>query len=262
MRKPILAGNWKMHKTLAEASLLVEGLRTRLAAFDYSNADVVVCPPFTALSTVRQALADANIGLGAQNMHWQPQGAFTGEISPVMLRELCRYVILGHSERRQHFGENDEGVNRKVHAALEYGMCPIVCVGENLEQNRAGETVPFVGDQVRRALASITAEQVRRIVFAYEPIWAIGTGIAATGAGANETIARAIRAVLVGLYGADVASEVRIQYGGSVTADNVAEFMRQPEIDGALVGGACLKADSFAAIVRGAIEAKTLWPSG
>jgi triosephosphate isomerase len=259
MRRPILAGNWKMYKSLDEAANLVEGLKSKLSAFEHSSVDVVVCPPFTALATVRQAIADAAIGLGAQNMYWERQGAFTGEISPLMLKELCQYVILGHSERRQYFGETNEGVNRKIHAAFEHGLTPIVCVGENLEQNQAGETVAFVGSQVRGALKGVSAAQVIELVLAYEPIWAIGTGVPATGEGANAIIAQAMRGVLAEVYGDDeVAQRVRIQYGGSVKPANVQEFMSQPEIDGALVGGACLQADSFAAIVRGAIQAKGL----
>jgi triosephosphate isomerase len=258
MRKPILAGNWKMHTNLDEARALVEGLQAKLATFDHSTVDVVVCPPFTALATVRQALEDTAIGLGAQNMYWERQGAFTGEISPLMLKELCQYVILGHSERRQYFGETDEGVNRKLHAALEQGLTPIVCVGENLEQNQAGQTVEFVGGQVRAALKDVTAAEVTGLIFAYEPIWAIGTGMPATGQGANQIITRAIRGAFSALFGDDVAAQVRVQYGGSVKPDNIHEFMSQPEIDGALVGGACLKADSFAGIVSGAIEAKGL----
>ncbi len=257
MRKPILAGNWKMYKTLAEAVALVDGLKTELSDVDHSSAEVVICPPFTALATVRQAIGSSPIGLGAQNMYWEPQGAFTGEVSPLMLKEMCQYVILGHSERRQFFGETDAGVNRKIHAALAHGLTPIVCVGENLAQNQRGETVTFVGGQVRAALQSISVEQVTRLVFAYEPIWAIGTGVPATGDGANTIIAAAVRRVLAELHGDAVAEQVRIQYGGSVKPDNIHEFMSQPEIDGALVGGACLKADSFAAIVRGAIEAKS-----
>lgn len=258
MRKPIVAGNWKMHKTLDEATALMNGLKSELDSSDYSRVDVVVCPPFTALTTVRQAIADVAIGLGAQNMHAKTQGAFTGEVSPVMLRELCQYVILGHSERRQLFGETDEGVNSRIHAAFEHGLVPIVCVGENLDQNQAGETVAFVGGQVRGALKGINADLAAGLVFAYEPIWAIGTGAAATGEGANDIIGQAIRGVLDGLYGTQVAQQVRIQYGGSVKPANIIEFMSQPEIDGALVGGACLNADSFANIVRGAIQAKGL----
>jgi triosephosphate isomerase len=258
MRKPILAGNWKMHTDLDEARTLVEGLQAKLSAFDHSKVDVVVCPPFTALATVRQALENATIRLGAQNMYWEPQGAFTGEISPLMLKELCQYVILGHSERRQYFAETDEGVNRKLHAALEHGLTPIVCVGENLEQNQAGQTVEFVSGQVQAALEDVTPASATGLVFAYEPIWAIGTGMPATGQGANQIIAQAIRGALSARFGADVAAQVRIQYGGSVKPNNIHEFMSQPEIDGALVGGACLKADSFAGVISGAIEAKGL----
>jgi triosephosphate isomerase len=258
MRKPILAGNWKMHKTATDAVELVTGLRTELVRFDHSSVDVVVCPPFTALTAVREAIGDATIGLGAQNMYWERQGAFTGEISPPMLQELCKYVILGHSERRQFFGETDDGVNQKIRAAFDNGLTPIVCVGENLQQNQAGETVAFVGGQVRAALKDLDPDLVTDLIFAYEPIWAIGTGVPASGAGANEIIDRAIRSVLAGLYGDDVAEQVRIQYGGSVKPDNIHEFMSQTQIDGALVGGASLKAGNFAGIVRGTIEAKGL----
>jgi triosephosphate isomerase len=258
MRKPILAGNWKMHNSLAEAKELVQGITAELSAFDHSAADVVICPPFTALATVREAALGATMGLGAQNMHWEPHGAFTGEISPLMLKDVCDYVILGHSERRQFFGETDTGVNRKIRAAFEYGLIPIVCVGENLEQNQAGETISFVGTQVRGALEDIKAEQAGNLVVAYEPIWAIGTGMAATAEGANDIILKAIRGVLEDLYGLDVAARVRIQYGGSVKPANIVEFLKQPDIDGALVGGACLEAGSFAAIIRGAIQAKGL----
>jgi triosephosphate isomerase len=258
MRKPIVAGNWKMHRTLGEATTLIAKLQSELASFDHSTVDILVCPPFTALHSVCNAIDGGPIGLGAQNMHWEPQGAYTGEISPLMLKELCHYVILGHSERRQFFGETDKGVNTKIRAALEHGLTPIICVGENLEQNQADETVAFVGAQVRAALKDVGREQVAGLVFAYEPIWAIGTGVPATGEGANETIKQAIRRVLADLYGAQAAAQVRIQYGGSVKPANIYEFMHQPEIDGALVGGACLNADSFAGIVRCAIAAKGL----
>lgn len=258
MRKPILAGNWKMHNAIAEAQELVTGISMELTKFDHSAVDVVICPPHTALAAVRMAAKSAGMGLGAQNMHWEPRGAFTGEISPLMLQGLCEYVILGHSERRQYFGEADDGVNKKIRAAFEHGLTPIVCVGENLDQNQAGETAAFVGKQVRGALEEINAEQVQNLVIAYEPIWAIGTGMAATAEGANEIVSTAIRGVLADLYGQQVADRVRVQYGGSVKPANIAEFMEQPEIDGALVGGACLEAKSFAAIIRGAIEAKGL----
>jgi triosephosphate isomerase len=258
MRTPILAGNWKMHKTLDEAANLVQALKAELSTFDHSAVDVVVCPPFTALSRVADTIGDAAIGLGAQNMHWEEQGAFTGEVSPLMLESLCQYVILGHSERRQYFGETDEGVNRKIHAAFEHRLTPIVCVGENLEQNEAGETVPFVGGQVRGALQDVAPEQVAQLIFAYEPIWAIGTGVAATGEDANQIIREAIRDVVTEQYSADIAQKMRVQYGGSAKPDNIKEFMGQSQIDGALVGGASLQADAFAGIVRGSIRAKGL----
>ena len=255
MRTPFIAGNWKMHKTIEEAVALTQELRAGLAGI--VGCDVLVCPPFPALAAVREALAGSAIGLGAQNMHWEEQGAFTGEVSALMLEGLCEAVIIGHSERRTLFGESDEWVNRKLHAALAHGLKPILCVGENLQQNQAGETEAFVGGQVRAAFAGITAEQARLITMAYEPIWAIGTGIPATGEGANAIIGKAVRATLAELYGDDAAQTMRIQYGGSVKPGNVAEFMAQPEIDGALVGGASLRAADFVAIVRTGLEAKS-----
>ena len=253
MRTPIVAGNWKMYKTIAEAVELTRGVRRAVA--DVKGVEVVLCPPFTALAAVREAIGPAKIGLGAQNMYFEEQGAFTGEISPLMLAELCRYVILGHSERRQYFGETDEGVNKKAKAALAHGLTPIICVGENLEQNRAGETVAFVGGQVRAAFAGISAGDATRIVIAYEPIWAIGTGVAAVPAEVNRIIGLSIRGALADLYGEAVAQSLRVQYGGSVKPDNMADFAVQSEIDGALVGGASLKADSFAAIVKASLGA-------
>jgi len=254
MRTPFIAGNWKMHKTVEEAVALIRELRAALDGL--AGCDVAVCPPFPALAAARNALVGSAIGLGAQNMHWEEQGAFTGEVSPRMLQGLCDYVIVGHSERRNLFGETDEMANRKLHAALAHGLKPILCVGENLPQNRAGETGAFVGGQVRAALAGITAEQARRITVAYEPIWAIGTGIPATGEGANATIGGTVRSTLAELYGDDVAAGLRIQYGGSVKPGNIAEFMAQPEIDGALVGGASLRAADFAAIVKNGLACK------
>jgi triosephosphate isomerase len=254
MRKPFIAGNWKMHKTIDEAVALVQALRAELDGID--GCDVAVCPPFVALAAVRQALTGSTIGLGAQNMHWEEQGAFTGEVSPAMLEGLCDHVIIGHSERRNVFDEPDAWVNKKLHAALAHGLKPILCVGENLQQNQAGETVAFVGGQVRAACAGLTAEQARIVTVAYEPIWAIGTGVPATGEGANEIIGAAVRGVLADLFGDDVAQAMRIQYGGSVKPANVAEFLSQPEIDGALVGGASLKAPDFAAIVKDGLAAK------
>ena len=253
MRTPIVAGNWKMYKTIAEAVELTRGVRRAVA--DMKGVEVVLCPPFTALAAVREAIGPAKIGLGAQNMYFEEQGAFTGEISPLMLAELCRYVILGHSERRQYFGETDEGVNKKAKAALAHGLTPIICVGENLEQNRAGETAAFVGGQVRAAFAGISAGDAARVVIAYEPIWAIGTGVAAVPAEVNRIIGLSIRGALADLYGEAVAQSLRVQYGGSVKPDNMADFAVQSEIDGALVGGASLKADSFAAIVKASLGA-------
>jgi triosephosphate isomerase len=243
-----------MHKTIEEAVSLVEALKRELAGVE--GCDVAVCPPFVTLPAVREALKGSEIGLGAQNMHWEEQGAFTGEVSPLMLEGLCDYVIIGHSERRNIFGETDEWVNKKLHAALAHGFKPIVCVGESLEQNQAGETEAFVGQQVRAAFEGITAEQAKLITMAYEPIWAIGTGLAATGEDANEIIGTAVRGTLASLYGEDVAQTMRVQYGGSVKPHNIAEFMSQEEIDGALVGGASLKAPDFSEIVKKGLAAK------
>ncbi len=248
MRKPFFAGNWKMHKTIEEAVTLAQELRTALEGI--VGCDVAVCPPFPTLAAVRETLAGSAIGLGAQNMHWEKQGAFTGAVSPLMLQGLCDYVIIGHSERRTLFGETDEMVNKKLLAALAHGLKPILCVGENLQQNQAGETEQFVGGQVRAAFEGITAEQALLITVAYEPIWAIGTGVPATGEGANSTIGGTVRGTLAALYGDSIAQAIRIQYGGSVKPGNAAEFMAQPEIDGALVGGASLRAADFAEIVR------------
>lgn len=256
MRTPIIAGNWKMHKTIAEAVAHARQMRPGLT--EIRGVEKVLCPPFVALAAVREVIQATDIQLGAQNMHWEEQGAFTGEVSPLMLKGLCQYVILGHSERRAYFGETDEGVNRKVKAALAHGLTPIVCVGENLEQHEAGQTEAWVAGQVRAALAGLTAEEARQVVLAYEPIWAIGTGHAATPAGANAVIGLTIRGALADLYDEATAQAVRVQYGGSVNAANIGGFMAQPDIDGALVGGASLKADEFVAIVRIAAERKGL----
>lgn len=252
MRKPFIAGNWKMHKTVAESVSLVEALEKELNGGDgaLDDCDVAVCPPFVSLEAVHEALKGSHIGLGAQNMHWEEEGAFTGEVSPLMLAGLCDYVIIGHSERRSIFGESDEWVNKKLHAAVAHGLKPIVCIGENLEQNEAGETEAFCGKQVRAAFEGITAEQAKLVTMAYEPIWAIGTGVPAHGPDANEIVGRAVRGVLADLYDEDVAETIRIQYGGSVKPGNVVEFLSQPEIDGALVGGASLKAGDFVEIVK------------
>ena len=251
MRTPFIAGNWKMHKTVAEGVELAAALKTSLA--DVSSMELAVCPPATAVAAVADVLKGSNIGVGTQNMHWEDQGAYTGEISPLMVKELAQYVIIGHSERRQYFGETDETVNRKLKAALHHGLTPIVCVGESLEQNEAGKTVPFVGSQIRGAFAGISAEEARRVVLAYEPIWAIGTGRTAMPEDANEIIKTAIRDVLTDLYDEETAQAIRVQYGGSVKPHNMAAFIVMPEIDGALVGGASLQAEAFTAIVRNAL---------
>jgi triosephosphate isomerase len=251
MRTPIIAGNWKMHKTSAEAVLLAREIREAVA--NIKGVDVVLCPPFTALGAVESVIANSKIGLGAQNMYWADQGAFTGEISPVMLAGLCDYVILGHSERRQFFGETDEGVNKKVKAALAHHLIPIVCVGENLAQNEAGQTEAVVGGQIRAAFAGLPAGDAVKVSVAYEPIWAIGTGKNAEPAGANSIISSSIRGVLAATYGNDVAQQIRVQYGGSVKPDNIEGFMSQADIDGALVGGASLKTESFVPLIKGAL---------
>jgi len=256
MRTPIIAGNWKMHKTVAEAFALVEEMRDDLAQIQ--GVEKVLCPPFTALYYVSGLLQGTDIQLGGQNMYWEDQGAFTGEISPLMLKELCQYVIIGHSERRQYFGEVDETVNRKAKVAFQHGLTPIICVGENLEQNEAGLTEEWVSGQAAAALDGLTSEQVKTLVIAYEPIWAIGTGKPATGPGANAIIGQVVRGTVSSLYGEQVAQALRIQYGGSVKPENIVEFMSQPEIDGALVGGASLVADKFIAITRYSAETKAI----
>lgn len=254
MRIPIIAGNWKMHKTIAEATALVREMRRELNEIE--GVEIVLCPPFTALSAVAELIRATRIKLGAQDMYWEDQGAFTGAISPLMLKELCQYVIIGHSERRQYFGETDETVNRKVKTALKHGLIPIICVGENLAQNEAGQTEAIVSTQVRAALLDLSATQVKTLVIAYEPIWAIGTGKPATGTGANAIIGEIVRGTVASLFGKGTAQALRIQYGGSVSPENIAEFMTQPEIDGALVGGASLTAAKFVAITRIAAMSK------
>ncbi|BCV20192.1 triose-phosphate isomerase [Moorella sp. Hama-1] len=246
MRRPIIAGNWKMHNTTEEARDLVTLLRPLVGK---TGAEVVVCPPFTAIAATVNAAAGSNIAVGAQNLFWEDKGAYTGEISGPMLRDLgCRYVIIGHSERRQYFAETDATVNKKLMAAYRHELIPIVCVGETLEQREAGETLAVIGRQVREGLKGLESGQARELVVAYEPVWAIGTGRTATAADAQEVIAF-IRRTLAEMYG-EVAREIRIQYGGSVKPGNIVELMAQPDIDGALVGGASLDAVSFAAIVN------------
>ncbi len=250
MRKPIVAGNWKMNKTVAEATELVQDLIPALQ--NITGVDKVLCPPFTALAPVSHLLEGTELGLGAQNLYWEPKGAFTGEVAPAMVAEFCQYVILGHSERRAYFGDTDETVNRKIKAALDNGLQPIVCVGETLEENQAGRTAEVVSGQLRGAVAGFDAATVAGLIIAYEPIWAIGTGLAATAAVANAIIADSIRVPLAELYDEATAQAVRVQYGGSVKPGNAVEYFSQPDIDGALVGGASLKAPDFAAIVAAA----------
>jgi triosephosphate isomerase len=248
MRKPIIAGNWKMNTTVDEAKALVEDLKPRVS--DVTDVEVVVCPPFISLVPVAELVKDSNIGLGAQNIYWEKSGAFTAEVSGPMLKSAgCTYVIIGHSERRQYFGETDETVNKRVVAALEEGLKPIVCVGETLDERESEKTFEVVKRQINGGLAGLSTAQMETIVIAYEPIWAIGTGRTATPDQAQEVHAF-IRKLLVDMFGEATANATRIQYGGSVKPNNATELMGQADIDGALVGGASLKADSFAQIVK------------
>jgi triosephosphate isomerase len=251
-RKPLMAGNWKMHHTHLEAIQVVQKMSYRLDNSDYDHCDVVVCPAFTALRSVQTTIDSDRIaiGLGAQDCHWELQGAFTGEVSAPMLAKLgVSFVIVGHSERRELFGETDEVVARKLHAVLAAGMLPILCVGETLEEREAGGTDAKVTGQVEAALGGVDADRIVELVVAYEPIWAIGTGRNATPDDANATIA-VIRSVVAQVAGEPAAAQVRILYGGSVKPGNIAALMAQPEIDGALVGGASLDPDEFARLVR------------
>jgi triosephosphate isomerase len=250
MRTPFVAGNWKMNMTVEAARALVYLMSARLR--DIKDVERVLCPPFTALQAVHALLEGSDIGLGAQNMHWEDRGAFTGEISPLMVRELCGYVILGHSERRTLFGETDETVNRRVRAAQEADLTPIVCVGETLQEYDAKQTSEVVRRQIQLGLGGVDAALASRIVVAYEPVWAIGTGRASTAANANEVIGGHIRAALAELFGREISQAIRVLYGGSVTGANAAEFFACEEIDGGLIGGASLKADDFVAITQAA----------
>lgn len=246
MRKPIIAGNWKMHKTIAEALEFVNEVKDRV---NNDKVEAVICAPFTLLKDLKQVTKGTNIKIGAQNMHFEEKGAFTGEISPLMLKELdMDYVVIGHSERRQYFNETDETVNKKVLKALEVGIDPILCVGETLEEREAGNTKDVCKVQVEKALENVSKEDLAKVVIAYEPVWAIGTGKTATSEDANDVIAY-IREVVANLYG-ELANEVRIQYGGSVKPSNVAEIMNQSDIDGALVGGASLEANDYVELVN------------
>ena len=246
MRKPIIAGNWKMNKTPSEARQLVQELAPLVAD---AQCDVVVCTPAVDFAAVSEAIRDTNIKLGAQNVHWKESGAYTGELSAAMLKEAgCEYVVIGHSERRQYFGETDETVNLRTRAAVAAGLTPIICVGEKREQREAGYTDTLVAYQTLTALTGLTAEQVAKVVIAYEPVWAIGTGLTATDEQANETIG-VIREAVRSAYG-DAADEVRIQYGGSMNPKNAHGLMLQPQIDGGLIGGASLKAEDFSKVVH------------
>lgn len=256
MRTPLIAGNWKMYNTIAEARHLVSEMVPGLQAI--KSVEKVLCPPFTSLLAVRSLLEGTEIGLGGQDVYWETSGAFTGEISPTMLAELCQYVIIGHSERRAYFEETDVSVNRKVHASLAHRLKPIVCVGETLDENEAGKTTEVVTRQVKVGLQGLDSSTIGlgdgniSIIIAYEPVWAIGTGRAATAEDANGVVANVIRPILKEMFNETIAQAIRVLYGGSVKASNAGEFFQQPEIDGALVGGASLKASEFVSIVQAA----------
>jgi len=248
MRKTIIAGNWKMNKTILEAIDLVNVLKRQL--YDVSDVDIVVCPPYAALSDVHEILNESNIALGAQNLFWEDSGAFTGEVSAPMLKSAgAEYVIIGHSERRQFFGETNQDIFKKTKAALRHGLIPIVCVGENLEEREKNQTFKVIEKQMKEGLSDFSVKELEKIVIAYEPVWAIGTGKTATKEQAQE-VHKFIRTLLSKMYNEEIASTIRIQYGGSVKPENIAELVSQPDIDGALVGGASLKDDSFVKIVK------------
>jgi len=256
MRKPIIAGNWKMYKTISQGIELANGLKRELFDVDTEHMDIVICPVYTVLSEVAEVIAESNIKLGAQDMYWQDEGAFTGEISAPMLKDVgAAYVIIGHSERRQFFCETNETVNKKIKAALLHGLTPIMCVGEMLAEREANKTMAVLKDHVTGGLAGLSAEEAAKLVIAYEPVWAIGTGKTATAAQAQEA-QKYIRDLLVTLYNKDIANSIRIQYGGSVKPENIEEIMMQPDVDGALVGGASLKVDSFSGIVKRGLKVK------
>ena len=248
MRKAIIAGNWKMNKTIGEAIELANGLKRNL--YDSAGCSIVICTPYTALSEISEIVSDSNIELGAQDLFWEEKGAFTGEISPVMLKDIgCKYVIVGHSERRKYFSETNEVVNKKVNAALKHGLLPIVCVGENLEERENGKAFDVVRDHVENSLKNISKDDILKITVAYEPVWAIGTGKTATPEQAEE-MHKFIRTLLTKMFDDNCAQTIRIQYGGSVTSDNIEGLIKNENIDGALVGGASLKIDGFTSIVK------------
>ncbi|MCP4424339.1 MAG: triose-phosphate isomerase [Chloroflexi bacterium] len=249
MRTPIIAGNWKMNKTAVEAVAFSNEIKEALNQIE--GVDIVFCPPAINIPGVADAVSGTRIGVGAQNIYFAEKGAYTGELAPNMITPFCDYVILGHSERRAYFGETDEGVNKKIKAALAHNLTPMICVGESLDQNEAGETQAFVSDQVKAAFAGLTTEQAAACVIAYEPIWAIGTGKSATVEQAGGIIKTAVRDTIVELFGEETAAKIRIQYGGSVKPHNIADYMAHPDIDGALVGGASLQ-PSFVELVAAA----------
>jgi len=251
-RIPLVAGNWKMNKSIAEGRELTASLLSSIK--DISGVEKVLCPPFTALFPVAALLVGTDIHVGAQDMHWEAKGAFTGEIAPGMVNEFCQYVIIGHSERRAYFGETDETVNKKTKAAILAGLIPIVCVGETLVEYESGQTAQVVKRQLLEGLKGLEVNGAQSVVVAYEPVWAIGTGRASSGENANLVVKDVIRPAINSLFGSEISQSVRVLYGGSVTGANAAEFFAQAEIDGALVGGASLKVDDFAAIVKAAVK--------
>lgn len=252
MRTPLVAGNWKMNMTVETARSLVYAMSARLR--ELKKVDIVLCPPFPALQAVEALLQGSDLGLGAQNMYWEEKGAFTGEVSPMMVKEHCGYVIIGHSERRAYFSETDITANKKVRAAEKVDLTPIFCVGETLEQYESMLTSEVVARQIKLGLEGLSPAFASRLVVAYEPVWAIGTGKASTGENANKVVGAVIRPALSELFGGSAAEQIRVLYGGSVTSANAAEFFGAPEIDGALVGGASLKADEFVGIAAAAAK--------
>ncbi len=254
MRRLIIAGNWKLNKNISEAIELTNGLKRELDGVE--NLDIVVCPVFTALSSVYEVIVNSNIQLGAQDVYWQEQGAFTGEVSPLMLKDTgCKYVIIGHSERRQYFFETNETVNKKIKAAIKARLIPIFCVGETLAEREQNKTLEVIKEQIQGGLKDISANDIESLIVAYEPVWAIGTGRNAT-AGQAEEVHKYIRNLLSKMYNSTIAGALRIQYGGSVKPENIEELIKQPDIDGALVGGASLKIDSFSDLVKICQEVK------
>ncbi|MBN2044076.1 MAG: triose-phosphate isomerase [Anaerolineales bacterium] len=250
MRTPLVAGNWKLNKTAAETKVLIEEMLPGLEAV--SNVDNLICPSYLAIPAAAEMLKDSKVALGAQNVYWEEAGAFTGEVAPDMVAEFCEFVIIGHSERRAYFGETDESVNRRTKAALAHGLIPVVCVGETLAENEAGKTDEVVSRQMRDGLAGLGITSADQLVIAYEPVWAIGTGKAAYPEDASRVIGQSIRPVLAELFGDEIAQGIRVLYGGSVKPSNARDFFSEEEVDGALVGGASLKADDFIKITEAA----------